>query len=156
VNFDQLAVAGECYDSLVFVLLCYWDFLHYRSAIKGNEEDRQHVLSVMNQFNLNNGTELLDLMLKLANILLNYKLWFLEIKKYRRFRSRLIPPKGICFSGFFNPEEDMFAYISLVPYTPVMIDTFKVHKKPLKVIRTKNSGKSLYERNAEWNMRKWW
>jgi hypothetical protein len=87
---------------------------------------------MMDALEVNNGFELLDLMILMANCLLDYKFWFKKIKAYRKLKSKLVLPKAIVFLFFLNLDEYDFSSAEIVDFVPITIDLFKTHKKQLK------------------------
>jgi hypothetical protein len=155
-SIDEMFKNAIFYKSVRFDVFCNWEILHYKLALLGNEEDRQVVVTTMDDLGVKKGSELLDLMLQMADRLLDYKFWFKEIKAYRKLRRVLTPPKAIGFSGFLDLNDYSYEEFGLIDYTQTEVVMFKIHKKPLEIFRTKNLGRSIYERNAEWNICKWW
>jgi hypothetical protein len=97
ITFKDLLLYGHVFGGAMFELLCYWEFQCYKPAILGSVEECQIVNEIMNATGVSNGSELLDLLKKMADRLLDYRFWFNEIKAYRKLKRLLTPPKAIEF-----------------------------------------------------------
>jgi hypothetical protein len=100
--------------------------------------------------------DLLEKLQIMANRLLDYKFWFMEFKRYRRFRSIFVLPKALEFSGFLDMEQYRFEEFDLAEFSLVQIDEFIIHDNPLEDWRVLNRKNDLYVKNAEWCIQKWY
>jgi hypothetical protein len=144
------------FAKLYLDVACCFRFNDYKPMIMGNADDIDQINKIFNELECGSGADLLEKLQIMANRLLDYKFWFREIKKYRRFRARFVLPKAISFSGLLNMDDYLFESLDIVGYDLIQTDKFVMHNNPLEEWRSRNNGTDLYVKNAEWNIQKWY